>query len=165
METRRALALYRQELERLQRSIESTTSSVDAAEEDRLPAPNIRGASSARSRPMSSNSARRKSSPKILEAGYAEEEFADSEEVAESPARPVAALRGSRPLAAPAPSAPLKRSASAPREIEQPIPPNVGFSYITEELEAADDGLGVWKGQGQRPAPKRVDGSAKRSSR
>ena len=165
LETRRALVLYRQELERLQRSIESTTSSVDAPEEDQLPALNIRGASSAHSRPVSSNKVRRASPPKILEAGYTEEEFTESEEVAELPTRPVASPRNSRSVAAPAPSAPGKRSVAAPRQIEQPVPPNVGFSFITDEVETADDGLGIWKGAGQRPAPKRVDGSGKRSSR
>lgn len=109
--------------------------------------------------------------PKIVEAGFMEEE---SEEEVEYEPQPVrrAAPRATRVAEAPAvsaprASAPVKRTANAPREIVQPVPPNVGFSYIVEEEEAApaDDGLGVWKGDARRPVAKQVDGAAKRTSR
>lgn len=110
--------------------------------------------------------------PKIVEAGFYEEEADDLEEVVEPPVRR-AAPRTTRvaevPAASPSRTAPtLRRAAAAPREIEQPTPPNVGFSYIPDDEEAApvdDDGLGVWKGDVRRPVAKPVNGSAKRSSR
>ncbi len=109
--------------------------------------------------------------PRIVEAGYSEEET-DEAEVYEAPPARAVAPRSTRVASAPAasaprPSGPAKRVAPAPREIEQPVPANVGFSYIPDDDGAtpADDGLGVWKGDGTRPTAKRTDGAAKRSSR
>lgn len=109
--------------------------------------------------------------PKIVEAGFYEEELDDLEEVVEPPVRR-AAPRTTRvaevPATSPSRTAPTLRRAAAPREIEQQTPPNVGFSYIPDDEEATpvdDDGLGVWKGDVRRPVAKPVNGSAKRSSR
>ena len=109
--------------------------------------------------------------PKIVEAGFYEEEADDFEEVVEPPVRR-AAPRTTRvaevPAASPPRTTPTLRRVAAPREIEQPTPPNVGFSYIPDDEEAApvdDDGLGVWKDDVRRPVAKPVNGSAKRSSR
>ncbi|MEK6259319.1 MAG: hypothetical protein AABP62_11945 [Planctomycetota bacterium] len=114
----------------------------------------------------------------IVEAGYTEDAY---EEEHQQPVKSVVSMRasrstaapGMRPASAPRPSAPTGRSvaqrATAPDEIRAEIPqPNVGFSQIVNEDEASEldrQGLGIWKGDGQRPAPKRGDGSAKRSSR
>lgn len=109
--------------------------------------------------------------PKIVEAGFYEEETNDAEEYVEPPVRR-AAPRSTRvaevpPASTPRPSTPVRRVAPAPRELELPTPPNVGFSYIPDEGDAAavDDGLGVWKGEARRSAAKPGNGSAKRSSR
>lgn len=109
--------------------------------------------------------------PKIVEAGFYEDEASDAEEYVEPPVRR-ATPRSTRVAEVPAastprPSTPVRRVAPAPRELELPVPPNVGFSYIPDEADAAavDDGLGVWKGEARRSAAKPGNGSAKRSSR
>ena len=109
--------------------------------------------------------------PKIVEAGFYEEESNDAEEYVEPPVRRAAprSTRGAEvpTTSTPRPSTPVRRVAPAPRELELPTPPNVGFSYIPDDEDAAqvDDGLGVWKGEVRRTAAKPANGSAKRSSR
>lgn len=108
---------------------------------------------------------RRAATPEILEAGYVQ---AAQEHVTEAP-------RATRSFTTPPPSAPrtavpLRRAdsrvASAARDMAESSPPNVGFSYLPDELPPAEDGLGIWKGEGKRPSSaSRADGSAKRTSR
>lgn len=108
--------------------------------------------------------------PKIVEAGFYEGEVGDFEKVVEPPVRraaPRATPVREVPAASTSRTGPTLRRAAAPREIEQPTPPNVGFSYIPDDDDASvgDDGLGVWKGDVRRPVAKPVNGSVKRSSR
>ena len=110
--------------------------------------------------------------PKIVEAGFYEGEVGDFEKVVEPPVRraaPRATPVREGPAASTSRTGPTLRRAAAPREIEQPTPPNVGFSYIPDddddEAPVDDDGLGVWKGDVRRPVAKPVNGSVKRSSR
>ena len=121
---------------------------------------------------------RRAAASTIVEAGYSEDAC---EEEQSQPVRSVVSTRASRtvsesavrPASAPRPSAPTGRSitqrATVEDELREVFPqPNVGFSQIVSEEEANErdrQGLGIWKGEGQRPAPKRGDGSAKCSTR
>jgi hypothetical protein len=121
-------------------------------------------------RQVSMQPRRRAPTPEIVEAGYARESQDDEFEAPRA-----SAPRTARSAAPPAPSVPRatvplrradSRTASAPRNLEESTPPNVGFSYVAdEEAEPVDDGLGIWKGEGQRPVTRRSDGSAKKSSR
>lgn len=131
-----------------------------------------------REREVSMPVRRRAAPPTIVEAGYTEDTY---EEENQQPVRSVVSTRNNRaatpstmrPASAPRSSAPTGRSVSqrgsAQDEIGEEFPqPNVGFSQIVNEDEASEldrQGLGIWKGEGQRPAPKRGDGSGKRSSR
>jgi len=99
---------------------------------------------------------RRAPAPQIVEAGYTQEQYDEEASADTDLPRPLVMTRATRPAqaqpaAAPRPCAPVKSSTAA-RPAEQPTPPNVGFSYIPEEEPAADDGLGVWKGEAKRPA-------------
>ncbi len=175
VEMRRALMSYRQELDRMRRTLDTASQNGDGVGLDGdvppAPAPQIRRLSYPQQREGANPAKRRVASEKIVEASYREQSDDEGDFQVEEPVERHP-RRVTRPAQAPAasaprPSGPAKRGGTAPREIEQLVPANVGFSYIPDADEAApaDDGLGVWKGDGTRPTAKRTDGAAKRSSR
>ena len=128
-----------------------------------------------REREVSMPVRRRAAAPAIVEASYTEDAY---EEENQQPVRSVASTRATRvasamrPASTPRPSAPIRQSGTQRMTIEDELrevfaEPNVGFSQIVDEEEASEldrQGLGIWRGNGQRPAPNRGDGSAKRAS-
>lgn len=110
---------------------------------------------------------RRTAAPAVVEAGYIEDDYEEEDQ------RPVASARAKRSTAVPRPSAPIARSTVKRNSVQDEVSEefqqsNVGYSQIVSEDEVSEqdrEGLGVWKGEGSRPASQRRDGSAKRSSR
>jgi hypothetical protein len=132
-----------------------------------------------RERDVSMPVRRRATAPTIVEAGYSEDVYEDEYP---RPVRSVISTRASRnaPVAAdlhaatPRPSAPIGRSTARRAfdeddDLREVFPEsNVGFSKIVNESESSEldqQGMGIWKGEGQGPSPKRGDGSAKRAIR
>jgi hypothetical protein len=158
METRRALELYRLELEQLKRSL-------DPAQPTATDDPNIPPSPALRriSNPGDVNSVPadqwRLPRPRIVEAGYIENEW-NADDLVPSRGR----LSSAPEDEAPRPSSPVHRRA---RERQQPRPsssPNIGFSSIQDdrETESDDAGLGAWKSS--LPQERAVNGSAKRAN-
>ena len=164
IEMRRALFAYQQELERVKRALETTASTAEdpTAERDVPPSPvPLRRLSYPQPRAGVAPYLRPRAPEQIVEAGYTQIDDADDTFEYEPDARTGGNQRTSPTSdAGPRPSAPVKRPGSAP-----PTPPNIGYSYLADEEPPADGSLGIWKGEGKRPEPRRFDGSAKRSSR
>lgn len=152
IEMRRAMIAYRQELDRLKRALDTVPH--DATAEGDVPPPPaapLRRISYPDQR-SGSVPVRRRAAEQVVGANYQQaESIEDNEE-----------LDGqSRRAAVPRPSAPAKRPADSPRS----APPNVGFSYLPEDAQAVDDGLGIWKGERQQNPVRRSDGSGKKPNR
>lgn len=145
METRRVLDLYRQELAELKRSLDSAPAT--ASDDSNIPpAPSARRISY-QTKPAAGVPARRPAAAKIVEAGYVEDDLADEEFDDVRPARQSVSRR------VPVEQNETSQRANSPsqRSLKIAERPNVGHSYLVDESEADQEGLGTWKSEQLRP--------------